>query len=72
MVVYWFFIFVLNLLMAGYAHLVCLFGSWHVYLDVEVTPTSTKVHTISICFIFSTNSSEFAGGFCKRILKLPT
>ena len=51
MVVYYqFFIFVLNLLMAGYAHFVCLFRSWHVYLDVEVTPTSTKVHTISASY----------------------
>lgn len=35
--------------MAGYAHLVFLFRSWHVYLDVEVTPspTSTKDSTPS-------------------------
>jgi len=58
--------------MAGYVHLVCLFwklAAWHVYLDVEVTPASTKVHTISAS-LFSTNSREFGANFCKRIFSL--
>jgi hypothetical protein len=41
--------------MAGYWHLVCLFvfGSWHVCLHVEITPTSTDYHGVTPCISLS-------------------